>query len=108
MLNYRSPVHDSVGLHGRLSWLCGGIAALAVFSKEVKCYSIRLILKSGFKSRRAKSRITMSCELGRRSRLRHTHLRRQKFGYPSVLKPAKNRSLLINYCYVKEAEHSRC
>ena len=34
VLKYHSPVHDSVGLHGRLSWLRSGIGALAVFSVE--------------------------------------------------------------------------
>ena len=38
--------------------------------------------------------MTRGCELGQRSRLRHTHLRRQIVGCPRVLEAAKNRSLL--------------
>ena len=62
------------------------IVAMAVFSKEVKCCLISRIKKSGFQESRR-----TGCELGRRSQLRHTHLRRQRLAILAFcLKLAKN------------------
>ena len=89
-------VPHSIGLHGRLSWFmfwncCTGQS----FPKKLGAVRFAGYWRPASKSRRMKSRITTSYELGRRSRLPHTRLRRQKFGCPRVLEPAKNRSPLI-------------
>ena len=87
MLNYRSLVHDSVGLHGRLRWVPSGTAALAVFfffSKKLGAVRVAGYRRATSKSRKTKSCITTSCKLSR-SRLRHFYLQRQKVNCPRVL-----------------------
>ena len=61
---------------------------MAVFSEEVRCCLIRRISKINFQVKKDGGCITSSCELGRKIRLRHIHLRRQTVGYPRVLEPA--------------------
>ena len=78
-----TPLPHSVSLHARLSWFMFW-----------NCYTGQSFPKKfgavwfvGYWRATSKSRRT-SCELGRKSRLRHTLLRRQKVGCPRVLEPA--------------------
>ena len=96
-------VPHSVGLHGRLSWSMLWNCCTGQSFPKLGAVRFAGYWRAASKSRRTKSCITTSCELGRRSRLRHTRLRRQKVGCPRVLEPAKNRSPLIALRYVKEA-----
>ena len=82
--------------------LCRRIAALAVFSKEVSVVRFAGYWWATSKSRMTKSRIKTSCELGRRSPLRQTHLRRQKV----VLVLAFSNQLRIAHRSSRNAHHS--